>query len=292
MQHLRFRSRIPVPVEDLFAWHARDGAFERLVPPWQKVRIIRRDGSIRDGDVLHMRIQAGPLFKDWVALHSDYVQDEQFRDTQVKGPFNTWVHTHRTHRDSQTTSILDDFIAYRLPAPALSQSLVGGIAHAELRRMFRYRHLRTRLDVVRHFHYRKLPRVRVAILGEHPFADQLGAFLTGGGHSLSADNASEIQIDVGELREPGNRLISLRTLATGETHYVAVPDVVIGPSFGATGLRARLTTRRATDSDWIAEDDLIGMLYDAVLTPGSSKTPYYRAFSNRAAAASFLTGRL
>ena len=43
-------SRIDAPVEALFDWHARDGAFERLVPPWENVEVVERSGGIRDGD--------------------------------------------------------------------------------------------------------------------------------------------------------------------------------------------------------------------------------------------------
>ncbi len=31
------RSRMPVPASELFAWHAREGALERLTPPWEPV---------------------------------------------------------------------------------------------------------------------------------------------------------------------------------------------------------------------------------------------------------------
>lgn len=31
-------SRMPAPTEDVFHWHARPGAFERLSPPWESVR--------------------------------------------------------------------------------------------------------------------------------------------------------------------------------------------------------------------------------------------------------------
>ncbi|MGZ8471771.1 MAG: TIGR01777 family oxidoreductase, partial [Gemmatirosa sp.] len=41
--------RVPVPAATLFAWHARPGAFERLAPPWQRVRVVRSDGRITDG---------------------------------------------------------------------------------------------------------------------------------------------------------------------------------------------------------------------------------------------------
>lgn len=34
------RSRIEAPSEEVFDWHARSGAFQRLTPPWETVQII------------------------------------------------------------------------------------------------------------------------------------------------------------------------------------------------------------------------------------------------------------
>ena len=41
-------STLPASVEEVFAWHERPGAFERLTPPWERVIVIERSGGIRD----------------------------------------------------------------------------------------------------------------------------------------------------------------------------------------------------------------------------------------------------
>jgi len=33
---------LPVSAEEAFAWHERPGALDRLIPPWEKVRIGSR----------------------------------------------------------------------------------------------------------------------------------------------------------------------------------------------------------------------------------------------------------
>ena len=37
-------SRLPVEPETAYGWHARPGAFERLVPPWQSIRVVESSG--------------------------------------------------------------------------------------------------------------------------------------------------------------------------------------------------------------------------------------------------------
>lgn len=38
---------VPVSTEELFAWHERPGAFQRLNPPWEN--IVSQTGGIRGG---------------------------------------------------------------------------------------------------------------------------------------------------------------------------------------------------------------------------------------------------
>ena len=43
------RSPMPVPAGELFAWHARPGAFERLNPPFDRVEVVERSGGLEPG---------------------------------------------------------------------------------------------------------------------------------------------------------------------------------------------------------------------------------------------------
>ena len=90
------RSRMPVPAEELFAWHAREGAFERLAPPWDSVEVLERSGDgLREGTRVVVRIRIGPVPQTFEARHTKYVEGSLFQDEQVSGPFARWVHTHR-----------------------------------------------------------------------------------------------------------------------------------------------------------------------------------------------------
>ena len=52
------KTRINAPVEEVFKWHSRPGALERLSPPWDPVRVIERKGGIKSGArvVLEMKV--------------------------------------------------------------------------------------------------------------------------------------------------------------------------------------------------------------------------------------------
>jgi len=179
------RAVMPVPVEELFAYHARPGAFERLAPPWQKLDVVEQTGGMRDGGRVVFDARLGPLKKRWVAELSDYREGAQFVDTQVEGPFAHWRHTHRFVALDDSSSQLIDHVEYGLPAGGLTDWLGEGPAGKQLRRLFTFRHERTRLDLERHARWRERPRLRVAITGASGLiGSHLAVYLTTAGHDV------------------------------------------------------------------------------------------------------------
>lgn len=175
------RTTVGTAADALFCWHASPGAFERLAPPWETLRVVERTGSIRDGDRLTFRLRKRPTWITWEAVHRDFVDGEQFVDEQVRGPFRRWIHTHRFERVDANRSTLVDRVDFEPPFPAMTT----GIARRAMERMFRWRHERTRLDVERHERFRDRPRMRVAIAGASGLVGtELAAFLTAGGHCV------------------------------------------------------------------------------------------------------------
>lgn len=179
------RSELPVSAEALFAWHARPGAFERLGPPWERMEIVERRGSIHDGDRLEFRVKQGPLGLPWVARHEGFIEGRQFRDVMERGPFARWAHTHRFEPLGEGRSALDDQIEYALPFGALGELAGGWFVRRMLDRMFDLRHRRTMQDLDRHSQYAAQPRKRIAITGATGLVGgALAPFLTTGGHTV------------------------------------------------------------------------------------------------------------
>ncbi|ARA93405.1 TIGR01777 family protein [Rhodothermaceae bacterium RA] len=185
MPVLTFRTSIDAPADELFAWHARPGAFQRLTPPWAPVRLERHEG-IRDGDRAVLRLGVGPLSLRWVAEHYGYEAGRQFCDRQVQGPFASWAHLHRMEPDGSGGSTLIDRIHYALPGGEVGAVLGGALVRRELQRQFAYRHRITRRDLALHRRYNPAGRrLRIAVSGASGLiGSNLCAFLTTGGHEV------------------------------------------------------------------------------------------------------------
>lgn len=177
--------RVPHPVETLFAWHERPGAFERLSPPWDKPRVLEHIGGIRDGARVVLQVHAGPIPTTWTLEHRDYIANRQFRDVMKSGPFAHWDHLHAFAPADAGGSVLDDRVEYALPLGGLGNFVAGDYTEGTLARVFAYRHAITAGDLARHAEFAPRGLMRIAITGATGFiGTQLAAFLSTGGHEV------------------------------------------------------------------------------------------------------------
>lgn len=186
------RSTIDIPASSLFSWHTRPGAFERLAPPWEHLRVLSRHGGIADGARLTMEIRRGPLKTRWEALHRDFIDGVQFTDVQVAGPFKKWEHTHRVEPAGAGRATLIDFVDYALPFGPLGMLAAGVVGDRMLDRLFGFRHRRVATDLARHQSSGQGRRLRIVLTGRTGWVlTQLGAFLSTGGHLVHVFPTSE-----------------------------------------------------------------------------------------------------
>jgi hypothetical protein len=176
-------SDLPVTAEEAYHWHARAGAFERLTPPWESVRVLERRGTLEEGTVV-LEVGVGPTTQRWVARHHDGIPGRQFVDEQVEGPFASWVHTHLFEPLTSARTRYTDRVEYTLPLGALGE-LGGPFAASRLERSFRYRHETLRDDLAAHQRHAGHPPMTIAITGATGLlAQSLIPFLLTGGHQV------------------------------------------------------------------------------------------------------------
>jgi uncharacterized protein (TIGR01777 family) len=178
------RSDFSHSAASVFAWHARPGALERLIPPWSRVRAVARDGGIEDGSRVELRMPVGPMSVRWLAEHRNYVEGQEFTDVQVDGPFSLWEHRHRVTPTSATSCTLEDTIRYKLPVGLLGDAFGASFVRSELERTFAYRHRVTRHDLDAHARCEPAP-ASVAVTGASGLVGSvLVPFLRCGGHRV------------------------------------------------------------------------------------------------------------
>ena len=108
-------------------------------PNWMGFRILEMPEHVDKGSTFAYKINLGPLPFRWRTEIAKWSEGEMFIDFQTKGPYSLWWHEHRIIENSNTTSLMEDRVLYRVPL-----GLLGRVAHfffvkRTLFRIFSYR---------------------------------------------------------------------------------------------------------------------------------------------------------
>lgn len=177
---LVFSSTVGAPIQDVFAWHERPGAFRRLAPPWQPLHLVVETDSLRDGQA-ELALPGGLR---WIAEHQADGYDPPHRFVDVLGgrglaslPVRLamkWRHSHEfAEAGTDATRVTD-----RVETP---------VPESMLRPMFVYRHRQLADDLAAHRRAaeRGLAPMTVAVSGSSGMVGSaLTAFLRTGGHRV------------------------------------------------------------------------------------------------------------
>lgn len=185
MPVFRHRSVVPHPPEEVFLWHARPGAFERLLPPWESVRVLERTGGLEEGSRVRLRVRRGPARFEWEVRHAEVDPGRGFTDEQVRGPFERWSHAHRFEPDGEGGCRIEDEVEWAPPLGSLGRAFAEPLMERELRRLFRFRHERLANDLARLRGGNGGAVLTVAVTGSSGLiGSMLSAFLRAGGHRV------------------------------------------------------------------------------------------------------------
>ncbi|MGW4632687.1 TIGR01777 family oxidoreductase [Nocardia sp. NPDC004415] len=171
---------VSAPRDEVFAWFARPGAFTRLAPPWQPVRLLSESDDLARGSA----VLGLPGGLRWVARHDPAAYDPPHRfadavaaDGLASAPVGRllpWRHTHEfTAVDAEHTRVAD-----RVDTPLPTRVL---------RPMFDYRHRQLTDDLAAHRRAAEhgFTARTIAVSGASGMVGTaLCAFLSTGGHRV------------------------------------------------------------------------------------------------------------
>ncbi len=170
---------MPFSAEQVFTWHERVGAMQRLLPPWQPVRAVHQADSLAHG----ASVIGLPIGLRWRAEHqvADYERFRLFTDElapvgsrQLPLRPLRWRHKHEVVPESANTCLMRDEVETNLPARMV-------------RRMLTYRHGQLAQDLTAHQRAARhgMEPMVIAVTGSHGLVGTaLVAFLQSGGHKV------------------------------------------------------------------------------------------------------------
>lgn len=137
-QRLVTRIELPIDPETVFEFFANAENLGRVTPPELGFRIRTPTPIImREGALIDYTIRLWGVSLGWRTRIARWNPPFEFVDEQLRGPYKTWIHTHRFIPITGGTAIEDEVI-YVLPFGWLG-ALALPLVRRQLARIFAYR---------------------------------------------------------------------------------------------------------------------------------------------------------
>ncbi|HZP80413.1 MAG TPA: SRPBCC family protein [Chthonomonadaceae bacterium] len=130
---------VPASLETAFDFFVDPYNLPRITPPWLGFQIVRLEPPvIQAGTLIDYRLKWFGVPYFWQTLIEAWEPGVRFVDTQKRGPYILWHHTH-TFATHDEGVLLSDRVRYRLPFGPLGALLHTLLVRRQLEAIFDYR---------------------------------------------------------------------------------------------------------------------------------------------------------
>jgi ligand-binding SRPBCC domain-containing protein len=140
-EHVLERSqRVEVTAEQAFAFYGDALNLEPMTPPWLHFELLTPKPITLGADVLldyRLRLHGVPI--RWQTRIETWEPPLRFVDTQVRGPYKLWEHTHLFEPDGNGAVTIRDRVRYEIPFGPLGNVADRLFVRRDLRRIFDFR---------------------------------------------------------------------------------------------------------------------------------------------------------
>lgn len=127
------------PINQLFDYFGDAHNLEKITPPFLKFKVsYQSTDQIQEGTVLTYKLRVRGIPLRWVSLICDWQDQKQFTDTQLKGPYYIWHHTHQ-FESFENGTMMTDRVLYRVPRLPLADLWLAPLIRMDVKKIFSYR---------------------------------------------------------------------------------------------------------------------------------------------------------
>jgi ligand-binding SRPBCC domain-containing protein len=130
---------LQLPREQVFAFFADAKNLELITPGHLNFKITSPQPiELRKGALIDYQLSLHGIPMNWRTEITVWDPPRRFVDTQLKGPYSQWIHTHTFTEIDANTTLIEDEVRYRLPLEPIGD-LFHFIIEGEIRKIFDYR---------------------------------------------------------------------------------------------------------------------------------------------------------
>lgn len=107
---------IPLPRSQTFAFFGDAMNLEAITPPFLHFRVLTKPQiEMKEGTLLDYRLSLFGIPFYWQTLIERWSPEDSFVDTQLKGPYKLWHHTHTFEELAPNQTLMRDRVLYGIP---------------------------------------------------------------------------------------------------------------------------------------------------------------------------------
>lgn len=134
-----YQQFFPIPREKVFSFFADAKNLEQITPKSLHFKILKMSTERIQKNTLidyNLKIHAVPIH--WQTLIETWEPNQSFTDTQLKGPYSLWHHTHSFESLGGGT-LMTDIVRYKLPAGLPGRLAAQAWVDSDVEKIFSFR---------------------------------------------------------------------------------------------------------------------------------------------------------
>ena len=130
---------IPAKREHVFPFFSEAKNLEEITPPLLNFKVLKMStDTIQSGTLIDYRLKIHGIPVGWQTEILDWQPISKFTDTQLKGPYTKWHHTHEFF-DLAGGTLMTDLVRYKLPLGPLGWVVAGSFVAKDVKQIFLHR---------------------------------------------------------------------------------------------------------------------------------------------------------
>jgi uncharacterized protein (TIGR01777 family) len=135
---------VPRPMDEVFALFGDAQNLELLTPPHLRFKVLGSStNSLQAGTLIDYKLQLHGIPFRWQSLIGEWNPVTDFSDTQIRGPYRKWYHTH-TFIEQDGGTLIRDHALYQLPFGVPGDAVGYFFVKRDLEKIFSYRFAKVR----------------------------------------------------------------------------------------------------------------------------------------------------
>lgn len=141
-QNYVFESQLwlPAPPEEVFEFFSKAENLQRITPSWLNFEFLTPlPIEIKQGSLIDYRLKLFGIPIHWKTEIAAWEPPNRFVDSQIKGPYQTWIHTHRFESIKGGGTMMTDRVEYMPKGSLLAPLLDRLFVRRNVEKIFEYR---------------------------------------------------------------------------------------------------------------------------------------------------------